>query len=158
MIPPASDPRPDPAHGARFDPPSPAPGRPPYALVAGLGTLALVRPLVRIVEDQTGAGGSAAVPIALTVVISAVWIAVIGLLPVPRPVLTLVLVGLIYGVLSIALSAVLSPMLEGHLDGPLAHPQGIIPALTVNIVWGLLAGLAAAGVRHVVRDRRGAGR
>ena len=129
----------------------------PWSLVLGLGALALVRPLVSIVETQSGVTGSAAVPIVITVVVSAIWIAVVGLSKVAQPVLTLLFVGLTYGVLSIVLSGILSPVLTGELQGPLATPIAIIPVLLTNAIWGLAAGGLALLVQRA-KGVRPAGR
>lgn len=119
-----------------------------WPLVLGLGALALVRPLVNIITDQTGAPRWSLWPIAITIVISAVWIAVVGLTRVARPVLTLVCVGVVYAVLSMLLAAVLSPLLTGQLQGPLADPVAVVPILLINALWGLVAGLIALSVRR----------
>ncbi|WP_420111509.1 hypothetical protein [Pseudactinotalea sp.] len=111
-----------------------------WPLILGLGAFALIRPLVRVLESQLGIENQPAVPIAITVVISIVWIAVVGLSATPQPVVTLVLAALVYGLLAIVLSAILSPILDGALAGPLANPIAIVPVLVTNILWGLVAG------------------
>ncbi|MFT3889857.1 MAG: hypothetical protein QM713_17070 [Arachnia sp.] len=111
-----------------------------WPLIAGLGALALVRPLVSIVEHQLDVSDPPAVPIVITLVISAVWIAVVGLRETACPVLTLLFTGLTYAVLSIILSGILSPILTGELQGPLAMPIAIVPILLTNAAWGLAAG------------------
>jgi hypothetical protein len=128
-----------------------------WPLVLGLGALALVRPLVRIVGGQLGIDAPSAVSIGVTIAISVVWIAVVGLTRVAHPVLTLVVVGLTYAVLSMLLAAVLSPLLTGEAQGPLANPVAIVPVLLTNAVWGALAGLLALAVRRA-RDGSGADR
>lgn len=112
-------------------------------LAIGLGVLALIRPAVSIVESVIGISDPAAVPILITIGISAVWIAVVGLRSVARPVLTLVLAGVTYGVLVIVVSGIVSPIMSGHLEGPLSNPIAIVPVLLVNAVWGLVAGAPA---------------
>ncbi|MEX5303511.1 hypothetical protein [Kocuria sabuli] len=125
-----------------------------WPLVLGLGALALVRPLMSIIEHQLGATGPASVPIISTVVISIIWVAVVGLSRVALPVLTLLFTGLTYAVLSIILSGILSPILTGELQGPLAMPIAIIPVLAVNAVWGLVAGWLALLVQRARGVRR----
>lgn len=120
-----------------------------WPLILGLGALALVRPLSRIIMNQTGVDTSPAVPILLTLGISAAWIAIVGLSRTPRPVLTLVLAGLVYAVAATALSAVLSPILDGRLDGPLANPIAIVPMLLTNLIWGLVTGVIALGLQRL---------
>lgn len=120
-----------------------------WPLILGLGALALVRPLARILEDQLDITGSAAVPITITAVISVAWIAVVGLSRIAHPVLTLLFTALTYAVLSIILSGVLSPLLTGELQGPLANPVAIIPDLATNAVWGLITGVLALLVQRL---------
>ena len=124
-----------------------------WPLIIGLGAFALVRPMVRMVEDQLNVGGLPAVPIVITALISAVWIAVVGLSRTARPVVTLLLTGLTYAVLSITLSGVLSPILTGELQGPLASPVAIIPVLLVNAVWGLATGALALLLQRLLDSR-----
>ena len=124
-----------------------------WPLILGLGALALIRPLVSIVESQLGVTDPPAVPIIITVVISAIWIGVVGLSRTPQPVLTLLLTGLTYAVLAIILSGILSPILTGHLEGPLAKPFAIIPVLLTNAIWGLIAGALALLLQRA-RGRR----
>lgn len=126
-----------------------------WPLVLGLGALALIRPLVSIVQTQLGAAETPVVAVVITVVVSLIWIAVVGLTRVAHPVLTLVFAGVTYAVLSIVLSGVLSPILTGELQGPLAMPLVIIPVLVVNVLWGLATGALALLVQRVrgVRGR-----
>ncbi|MCQ9368662.1 hypothetical protein NQ038_12685 [Brevibacterium sp. 50QC2O2] len=119
-----------------------------WPLIIGLGALALLRPVLRIVAEQLGVSVTPVVPILATLVISAVWIAVVGLSRVAHPLLTLVFTGLAYAVFAIVLSGVLSPILDGRLQGPLANPLAIVPMLATNAIWGLLAGALALLVRR----------
>ncbi|GAA4691003.1 hypothetical protein APR04_002867 [Promicromonospora umidemergens] len=136
-------------------PAQPTPGRSapvpvPWAVVGGLAALALLWPLAGL----TGALGTGA-PRALTIIgiTAVVWIGVVGLGRVPRPVLTLTLTGVAYGLVAHAV-ALLVPVLGG-LGGPGGGPLWtIVPALLLDAMWGALAGLAAAGVQRL----RGSGR
>lgn len=130
--------------------PGPAPAAVPWVVVAGLATLALLWPLTGL----TGVFGDGA-PRAFAIIgiTAAVWIGVVGLGRVPRPVLTLTLTGLAYGLVATALG-LLVPVLAGF-GGPGGGPAWtIVPALLHDAMWGALAGLAAAGVQRL----RGAGR
>ncbi|MFD7306821.1 hypothetical protein [Promicromonospora sp. NPDC059942] len=132
-------------------PAGPAAARPAavsWTLVAGLSALALLWPLTGL----TGALGTGA-PRALTIIglTAAVWIGVVGLGRVPRPVLTLALTGLAYGLVA-TLIGTLVPVLSGF--GPGGGPGGgpawtLIPALAFDTMWGALAGLVAAGVQRL---------
>jgi hypothetical protein len=115
-----------------------------WPLVLGLGALALVRPLVRIVSDPSGMADAPAVAITVSLLISVVWIAVVGFTNVAHPVLTLLCAGVVYGVLSIVLSAILT----GQLQGPLTRPFTIVPVLLTNAFWGLVAGAIALLIRR----------
>lgn len=119
-----------------------------WLLVLGLGAVALVRPLARITGAADGLGTPAG-PLLLTGLVTLVWVGVVGLGRVPRPVLTLVLSGLAYGVFVVPLSAVLSTVLTGTLQGPVAAPVAVVPILLTNALWGLVAGLLALAVQHL---------
>lgn len=120
-----------------------------WPLILGLGALALIRPLVRILGDSFDVSIAPAVPIIITVVLSAIWIGVVGLSKTAHPVLTLLFTGLSYAVLSMILSGILSPILTGQFQGPLAEPIAIIPVLLINAVWGLAAGCLALLVQRL---------
>lgn len=126
-----------------------------WPLIIGLGALALVRPAVNIVYSIFGATHGGAVPISITIAVSIVWIAVVGLRRIAHPLPTLVLAGVTYGVLAIILSAVASPIVSGHLDGPVTHPIAIGPTLVVNAIWGLITGALALALQQLRGARQG---
>lgn len=138
-LPPQSSPRPQPA------PKAPAV---PWAVVAGLSALALLWPLTGL----TGVLGTGA-PRAFVIlgVTAAVWIGVVGLGRVPRPVLTLTLTGLAYGLVGVVLGQLVPAL--GGFGGPggsgVEPAWTIVPALLVDSFVGLLAGLVAAGVQRL---------
>ncbi len=119
----------------------------------GLGAVALVRPLARI-TGMTDGLGSPAGALLLTVVVTAVWVLVVGLGRVPRPVLVLTLAGVAYGVAIIPLSALLSGVLDGAVSGPLANPLAVVPVLLTNAAWGAFAGVLALGLQQLRRTDR----
>jgi hypothetical protein len=125
-----------------------------WPLVVGLGVIALVRPLMSILGLMDRLGRPEA-PLLVTLAISIVWIAVVGLSRIRQPVLTLVFAGIVYGVLSIILSGILSPILTGELQGPLATPFAVLPLLVVNAIWGAITGAIAQLVQQMRRRRRG---
>ncbi len=117
-------------------------------LAFGLAALALIRPLASIV-GVSDALGKPATPVVLTAVITVVWVLVVGLSRIRRPVATLVAAGVVYAVVSIVLSAVLSPVIDGELNGPLANPIAVIAVFLVNVVWGFVAGGMALLIQRV---------
>lgn len=140
------------ARGAPSPRPGGAPPRVSWPLVLGLGAIALVRPLARITgADETL--GSPAGSLLLTVLVTAAWVAIVGLGRVPRPVLTLTLAGLAYGLAVVPLSAVASTALTGTLQGAAAVPFAVVPILATNAAWGAVAGLLALAVRSLRGER-----
>lgn len=107
--------------------------------------MALLWPLTGL----TGVVGTGA-PRAFAIIgiTAVVWIGVVGLGRVPRPVLTLTLTGVAYGLVATAIS-LLVPVLAGF-GGPGGGPAWtIVPALLYNAMCGALAGVAAAGVQRL---------
>jgi hypothetical protein len=125
-----------------------------WPLVLGLGSMALLWPLTAL----TGIGGEGA-PRALTVVglTALVWVGVVGLGRVPRPVLTLTLSGLVFGLVAMGTSVVLGGV---GLPGEDAAAWTVVPALAMDAFWGFVAGLLALGVQKAlgVRTNEGQGR
>lgn len=119
-----------------------------WPLIIGLGTFALIRPLVNILglDDILGQPGTV---LLLTGTITLVWVLAVGLSRVSRPVLTLVAAALVYALSAALLSAIVSPILDGELGGPLARPWVFIPLLATNAIWGAVAGLLALLLQQV---------
>ncbi|WP_448620543.1 hypothetical protein [Geodermatophilus sp. URMC 65] len=131
-------------------PPGPQASEPvSWPVVLGLGALALLFP----VAELTGASDAlGAVPTALLVLglVAAVWIGGVGLLRVPRPVLTLTLAGAVSGVVLVVLSVALGTRPGG---GGLAVLVGAFEVVR-STVLGTLAGVLAAVVQHTRSPRR----
>ncbi|WP_246132008.1 hypothetical protein [Paenibacillus hemerocallicola] len=119
-----------------------------WPLIAGLGALALIRPIMSMLGLSEQIGQPTA-SITATIIISLVWIAIVVVLRVKQPVVTLLLAGVAYGVFAIVLSAIASPILSGQLQGPLTNPFAIVSVLLTNAVWGFLAGITASVVMRV---------
>lgn len=119
-----------------------------WPLILGLGAVAMIRPLVSTVGSAVDVSRPPAVSITLGVLISAVWIAVVGFTRVRHPILTLLFTGLAYAVYSIIFSAIMSPILSGQLQGPLANPIAILPIFITNAIWGAIAGLLALALQR----------
>jgi hypothetical protein len=126
-----------------------------WPLILGLGAFALLRPLLSM-SGLMDTLGKPQTPLLATLVVSVVWIAVVALLDVARPLLTLVFAGLAYGLFTIVLSSIMSPFLTGQVQGPLATPfgVGIVAVLIVNAIWGAVAGTLALLVQQI-RQRPG---
>jgi hypothetical protein len=119
-------------------------------VVFGLGAVGLIRPVASIagIRDVLDATVAA---LSLTVLVSLVWILVVGLSSVPQPFLTLVFTGLAYGAYTIVLGAILSSLIEGELMGPVTNPIAIVAVLVSNAIWGGVCGLLALLVRRLRR-------
>lgn len=133
-----------PSPQSRPQPPTlPAPVRDgiSWPLVAGLASMALLWPLTGL----TGIGGTGA-PRALGIVAltAVVWIGVVGLGRVPRPVLTLTMTGLASGVVTLLVSTLFGGV---GLGGEGAAAWTAVPALAMDAGWGALAGVVALGVQ-----------
>ncbi|MGY5764753.1 hypothetical protein ACXET9_06075 [Brachybacterium sp. DNPG3] len=128
--------------------------RPAWGIALGLGALALVRPVIRILLDQAGVElFGPLLPLATTALISLVWVLAAVLLRTRSPLATLTAAGIVYALLAIVLSGVLSPLLTGTLSGPLAHPFAILPMLLTNALWGLACGAIALGLQSSLHRR-----
>jgi hypothetical protein len=131
-------------------PPGPQASEPvSWPVVLGLGTLALLFPLAELTGASDAIG---AVPTALLLLglVAAVWIGGVGLLRVPRPVLTLTLAGAVSGVVLVVLSVALGTRSGGE---GLAVLVGAFEVVR-STVLGTLAGLLAAAVQHTRSPRR----
>ena len=131
-------------------PPGPQASEPvSWPVVLGLGALALLFPLAELTGASDALG---AVPTALLLLglVAAVWIGGVGLLGVPRPVLTLTLAGAVSGVVLVVLSVALGTRSGG---GGLAVLVGGFEVVR-STVLGTLAGLLAAAVQHTRSPRR----
>ena len=118
-----------------------------WPLVLTLAVVALVRPLLSI-TGLADEWGKPATPLLATLAITSVWVWAVVATRQREPVLTLVLVGVTYAVLATVLSAALSPIVHGELQGPLARPAGLVGVLSVNALWGMIAGLMALPFRR----------
>ncbi len=117
----------------------------------GLAALALIRPIMSMVGLSRAIGQPFA-SIAVTLLISLVWLAVAVRARFSRPIVTLTLTGLVYGVFAVLISAVLSPVLTGQLQGPATNPFAFVSVLLTNAFWGLVVGVIARAV--MPRDER----
>lgn len=122
-----------------------------WPLISGMGALALMRPILNMTGLMEYLGRPLG-PLLITLLISLVWLAIVVLNRVRRPVQTLVWTGITYGVFAILLSAILSPLLEGLYNGPLRSPFAVVAVLLTNAIWGCLVGLVALAVRKATPE------
>lgn len=118
-----------------------------------------VMPLLHAVFSIAGwaeALGRPQTPLLLTLVITVVWVLVVGLSRAEHPILTLVLAGALSGVVSATLSLIVPVLRSGDATN-LSDGGDVMATLLVTIVlfaaWGALAGCLAAGVQRL-RGRR----
>lgn len=113
-----------------------------WPLVIGLGSLALLWPLTSALglHELLGGGPRAAL---LLAVVAAVWIGVVGLGRVARPMATLSLTGLVAGVL-VALAA----LVLGEASGVRAVLVTLW-SITWQVVMGVVTGAIAHGIQQV---------
>jgi hypothetical protein len=121
-----------------------------WPLVLGLGSLALLSPLVEL-TGLADAIGQPATVLMLLAVVALVWIGCVGLARVPRPVIILTLSGAVYGALTAVLGVAFGTGREG-LGGD-AAVIAVLFELGWSIVLGCLAGLLALAVQNL-RGRR----
>lgn len=122
-----------------------------WPVAIGLGSLAALWPLA----DLTGLNdvlGQPATPLLILAMVTAIWVAVVGLGRVPRPVLTLTITGITYGVLIILLGAVFGDRGEG-VSGVISVIASAFELVQAT-VFGAFAGLIA----YAVQSLRGAPR
>ncbi|AWX57125.1 hypothetical protein AB432_019630 [Brevibacillus brevis] len=121
-----------------------------FLLILGLGALALIRPLMKmigfmnIIGQQFGA-------ILMTILISLAWLVIVVKRKVPNPITVLVFSGMSYALFVIILSGILSPILLGNLQGPLTNPLAIVSVFITNAIWGFVIGGIAKATGRVQR-------
>lgn len=140
MTNPASTPA-TPSTPATTSAPHPPDRRPlPWLLIIGLASLALLWPLTSL----WGLAEGPARALTLLALTGAVWIGVVGLGRVPRPVLTLTLTAILHGILTVLLGVFVAG------SGPAPEPARLwilLPVLVRDAGIGALLGLVALGVQ-----------
>lgn len=125
------------------------PRRPlPWLLIIGLASLSLLWPLTS--QWQLGQGlPRAAAVLGLTAL---VWIGVVGVGRIPRPVLTLTLTGLLHGLIGMVVGWVLP---GGGPGGGLSALWLMLPSLATSAGVGALLGLVASALQSAIGPRSG---
>lgn len=125
---------------------APAKSRLNWPIALGLGSLALLWPLVEL----TGVGdalGRPATPLAILAAVALTWVAVVGLGRVPRPVLTLTITGVTYGALVIVMGSVFGDRGE-QVRGVVSVIAGVFE-LAQGAACGAVIGLVALAVQRL---------
>ncbi len=129
-----------------------------WTLIAFLGAVALVRPLLSIAGAYDFLGGATG-RVVVTVLIAAIWIGVVLIWRVPNPLLTLAAAGAAYGVFTIVLQQTIWNLVFGEVpaEAPDTAPILVISwvaILVINTVYGAFLGLVAT-VADRLLPRRG---
>lgn len=124
-----------------------------WSLIAGLGCLALVHPLLSITGLMELLGRPVG-PWLVTALISAIWVATAVLGRIDAPLATLALAGLAAGLAALVVDALLAPALAGWPSQVRLNPIAAVAVLATNTLWGALAGLAAAALRRALGPDR----
>ncbi len=128
-----------------------------WALIAFLGAVALVRPLLSIAGAYDFLGGATG-RVVVTVLIAAIWIGVVLSRRVPNPLLTLAAAGAAYGVFTIVLQQIMWNLVLGEVpaEAPDTAPILVISwiaILVTNTIGGAFLGLIATGLRRLLPRR-----
>ncbi|SDK88192.1 hypothetical protein SAMN04487820_11560 [Actinopolyspora mzabensis] len=122
-----------------------------WGTIVALGILGLIQPALGILRVYETLGRPWS-PIVVTVLVAALWVAVVVLRRTARPVLTLTIVGTLYGVLTIVLNWIVRIVLYGS-SAPLPGPA-IASIVLANLLGGALLGLLALVILRIM-SRRG---
>jgi membrane-anchored protein YejM (alkaline phosphatase superfamily) len=121
-----------------------------WGLIAFLGVVALVRPLLSIAGAYDYLGGATG-RVVVTILIAAVWIGAVVTLRVPRSLLTLAAAGTAYGLFTIFLQQVMWNLVLGEVpaEAPDSTPILVVSwvaILLTNTIYGAILGLVATGL------------
>ena len=125
-----------------------------WGLIAFLGAVALVRPLLSIAGAYDSLGGAAG-RVVVTMLIATVWIGAVVILRVPRPLLTLAAAGTAYGLFTIFLQQVIWNLVLGEVpaEAPDSTPILVVcwvAILVTNTIYGAVLGLVATGLGRLL--------
>ena len=122
-----------------------------WTLVLSLGAVPLLHPLFSITGWAEWLGRPQT-PLALTAVITVIWVAVVAAASTARPVVTLVLAGSVAAIVAAGLSLLVPAVMGGdaaNLQDGFGMLATVVATLLVYAAWGALCGLLAAGVRRL---------
>jgi hypothetical protein len=128
-----------------------------WGLIAFLGAIALVRPLLSMAGAYDLLGGATG-RVVVTVLIAAIWIGVVLIRRVPNPVLTLAAAGAAYGVFAIVLQQTMWNLVLGEVpaEAPDSTPILVISwvaILVTNTIYGAFLGLLATVIERLLPRR-----
>ena len=132
---------------------------PRWGLILVLAAVALVRPLLSIADAYDALGGGPLGPVAVTILIAALWVGAVVTTRARNPLLTLTLAGGLYGVFAILLQQVIwNLFLGGAPEGaPSSTPVLVVSwvgILVTNTIWGALLGAIATVFGRLLPRRR----
>lgn len=121
-----------------------------WLTIAVLAVVGLIQPALGMLGVYTTLGRPWT-PLAVAALIAVCWVATVVVRRVPRPLLTLVIIGGCYGVLAVALSrAVWGFAGLGQVSMPVGNMVSIVLS---NVIWGALLGLIALGILRISGSR-----
>jgi hypothetical protein len=129
-----------------------------WGLIAVLGAIALMRPLLSLAGAYDFLGGATG-RVVVTVLIAAIWIGVVLIWRVPNPLLTLAAAGAAYGVFTIVLQQTMWNLVLGEVpaEAPDSTPILVVSwvaILVTNTIYDAFLGLVATVVDRLL-PRRG---
>ena len=131
-----------------------------WGLIAVLGAIALVRPLLSIAGayDDLFLGGATG-RVVVTILIAAVWIGAVLIRRVPNPLVTLAAAGAAYGVFAIVLQQTMWNLVLGKVPAEAPDSTPVLVAswvaiLVTNTIYGGFLGLVATVLDRLL-PRRG---
>lgn len=129
----------------------------PWSLIITLGLIALIRPIIKIAGDVFGYTVSPLATVLISVGIAVVWIGVVVMLKVRKPVIVLALSGVAYAVLSIVMALAIQLLAPDLGDSEVAIAtlltSGLIATTIFNAAYGAFLGCVAYGVQKIVARR-----
>lgn len=119
----------------------------PWALIITLGIVALIRPVLSILDVyDSGPLEKPVGPLLFTALIAVVWLSAAVLLRVAEPVKVLALAGVAYGVFALALNLILHLFMDSAETPPVPGMFGI---LIFNALEGVVLGAIALGIMRL---------
>ena len=129
----------------------------PWKLITLLGLIELTRPLLKITGQLAGFEITPTTTYILTAITAVIWVAVVVVRKVKKPVHTLAMAGAVYAVASIALAVVIQlfpHMADPQAKIPLLLTVGLVASLLFNVAYGALLGVIAQLITSALGRKR----